>query len=192
MTTSNTSRSAPPTGFHIRRATVADAATLAKLGAETFTTSFGEQNTPENVAKHLATAFGVEIQQREIADPAITYLIAEQDGHIAGYAQVRDGTAPAQVTGPAPVEVRRFYVVHAFHGTGIAQALMDSCAEEARTRGGRTLWLSVWSVNPRAIRFYTKWGFQDVGALVFMLGDDAQEDRLLVATLEQRETRQRD
>ena len=181
---SNTSPAAPPAGLHIRRATLADAPLIASIGAETFVTSFGAQNTPENLAKHLARAFGVEIQARELADPAITYLIAEHNGRTAGYAQVRQGEAPPCVTGGSPVEVRRFYVVSDFHGTGIAQALMDACAREARQRGGRTLWLGVWDQNPRAIRFYTKWGFADVGGQTFVLGDDPQQDRVLARSLE--------
>jgi ribosomal protein S18 acetylase RimI-like enzyme len=173
-----------PVGLQIRRATLADAPLIASIGADTFTTSFGAQNTPENLAKHLAKAFGEEIQMRELTNPAVTYLIAEQNGRTAGYAQVREGDAPPAVTGPKPVEVRRFYVLADFHGTGIAQALMDACAAEARRRGGRTLWLGVWDQNPRAIRFYTKWGFEDVGGQTFMLGDDPQQDRVLARSLE--------
>jgi GNAT superfamily N-acetyltransferase len=184
--TSNATPSAPPAGLHIRRATLADALLIATLGAETFVASFGAQNTPENLAMHLAKAFGVEIQQRELTDPAVTYLIAEQNGRTAGYAQVRDGDAPKCVTGPAPVEVRRFYVHHDFHGTGIAQALMDACAKEALQRGGRTLWLGVWDQNLRAIRFYTKWGYEDVGGQTFLLGDDPQQDRVLAHSLDSR------
>ena len=182
--TSNAAPSAPPAGLLIRRATVDDAPLIASIGADTFTTSFGAQNTPENLAKHLTKAFGEEIQMRELTDPAITYLIAEQNGRTAGYAQVREGDAPPPVAGPRPVEVRRFYVLPDFHGTGIAQALMDACADEARRRGGRTLWLGVWDQNPRAIRFYTKWGFSDVGGQTFMLGDDPQQDRVLARSLE--------
>jgi GNAT superfamily N-acetyltransferase len=182
--TSSTTRSVPPAGLHIRRASPADASLLASLGAETFVKSFGAQNTPENLAKHLSLAFGDEIQRRELADPAVTYLIAEQNGRTAGYAQVREGDAPDCIAGANPVEVRRFYVVHDFHGTGIAQALMDACAREAKRRGGRTLWLSAWDQNPRAIRFYTKWGYEDVGGQTFMLGDDPQQDRVLALSLD--------
>jgi ribosomal protein S18 acetylase RimI-like enzyme len=182
--TSNATPSAPPAGLRIRRAILADARLIASLGAETFVTSFGAQNTPENLAKHLANAFGEEIQKRELTDPVVTYLIAEQHGRTAGYAQVREGDAPSCVAGASPVEVRRFYVLPAFHGTGIAQALMNACADEARRRGGRTLWLGVWDQNPRAIRFYTKWGFEDVGGQTFMLGDDPQQDRVLARSLE--------
>jgi diamine N-acetyltransferase len=164
--TSNATPVAPPAGLRIRRATLADAELISTLGAETFVTSFGAQNTPENLA--------------------VTYLIAELSGRVAGYAQVREGGAPQCVTGVSPVEVRRFYVLPDFHGTGLAQALMNACADEARRRGGRTLWLGVWDRNPRAIRFYTKWGFEDVGGQTFMLGDDPQNDRVLARSLEDR------
>ena len=183
----DTARAASPAGLRIRRATSADAQLIATLGAETFVASFGAKNTPENLAKHLAKAYGAEIQRRELADPGVTYLIAEvHDGtavRTAGYACVREGSPPPCVAGEAPIEVLRFYVVQDFHGTGIAQALMDACADDARKRGGRTLWLGVWDQNPRAIRFYTKWGFADVGGQTFMLGDDPQQDRVLARPL---------
>ena len=177
-------KSAPPAGLRIRRATPADALLISTLGAETFVASFGAQNTPENLAKHIRKAYGDGVQQRELADPTITYLIAEMNGRTAGYACVKAGAAPKSVTGPLPIEVLRFYVVKDFHGTGVAQALMDACAADARGRGGRTLWLGVWDQNPRAIRFYTKWGFVDVGGQTFMLGDDPQQDRVLARPLE--------
>lgn len=172
-----------PAGLCIRAATMADAPMITALGAETFTTSFGAQNTPANLAAHLAKSYGDDVQRRELADPALTYLIPEIAGRVAGYALVSAGDAPACVTGPSPIEVLRFYVVSDFHGSGIAQALMSACAHEARRRGGHTLWLGVWSLNPRAIRFYQKCGFEDVGTQTFLLGDDPQQDRVLARPL---------
>jgi GNAT superfamily N-acetyltransferase len=174
----------PPAGLRIREATIGDAPLIAALGRETFVTSFGADNTRENLAAHLAKSFGEAIQRRELADPTLTYLIAEMGGRTAGYALVRAGAAPTCVTGRTPIEVQRFYVVHEFHGTGIAQALMEACAEEARRRGGRTIWLGVWELNPRAIRFYQKWGYREVGTQTFMLGEDPQQDRVLARSLE--------
>jgi ribosomal protein S18 acetylase RimI-like enzyme len=37
-------------------------------------------------------------------------------------------------------------------------------------------WLGVWERNPKAIAFYRKFGFQEVGEHVFPLGSDAQRD----------------
>lgn len=169
---------------HIRLATAADAPLLATIAAETFVDAFGAQNTAENLAEHVRGRYGAAIQQAEIADPAHTYLIAEVDRKTAGYALVREGAAPACVTGPSPVEVQRFYVLRDFHGAGVAQALMEACVAEAQRRGGRTIWLGVWEINPRAIRFYEKCGYREVGTQTFMVGSDPQRDRVLARPVE--------
>ena len=51
----------------------------------------------------------------------------------------------------------------------------------ARGFGAQHLWLAVWERNPRAIAFYGKCGFADVGDTEFYVGPDRQIDRVLVA-----------
>ncbi|MBV9496282.1 MAG: GNAT family N-acetyltransferase [Acidobacteria bacterium] len=96
------------------------------------------------------------------------------------FAQLRLGEAPACVEGARPVELARFYVDRGFHGRGIAQQLMEAVRNAARNLGGETLWLGVWEHNPRAIRFYEKCGFEDVGSHGFFVGSDLQTDRVMV------------
>ena len=45
------------------------------------------------------------------------------------------------------------------------------------------MWLGVWERNPRAIAFYLKAGFVQVGSHVFMVGSDRQTDWVLVSPL---------
>ena len=49
--------------------------------------------------------------------------------------------------------------------------------------GPRTLWLGVWERNPRAIAFYTKCGFVDVGEHAFVFGTDEQTDRVMARSV---------
>ncbi len=60
---------------------------------------------------------------------------------------------------------------------------MAAVADAARVSGARTLWLGVWEHNPRAIAFYRKCGFEDVGTQVFVLGADHQRDLVLARPL---------
>jgi ribosomal protein S18 acetylase RimI-like enzyme len=167
----------------IRRGQPRDAAALAAFAARSFTHTYEAYNTPGDMLDYLASAYGVERQTRELIDPAmITLLAASKDGLI-GYAQLRKKGAPACVTHDAPVEIYRFYVDATAHGTGVAQRLMAAAEEAAGDLGGRHLWLGVWERNPRAIAFYTKSGFVDVGTQIFELGSDRQTDRVLVKTL---------
>lgn len=177
----------------VRLATPADAPGLSVLGAATFRETFADANTAEDMARYLADAFTPERQAAEIADPAAVVLLAEHEEAerapgdtptLVGYAHLAGGAPPAAVTGPAPLELKRLYVARAWHGRGVAQALMDAALAAARARGARALWLGVWERNPRAVAFYAKYGFRRVGAHTFVLGDDAQTDWLLARPLE--------
>jgi ribosomal protein S18 acetylase RimI-like enzyme len=167
----------------IRRATVADAPALSRLGAATFRETFEQENTPEDMARYIAEAFTTERQTGDISDPASIVLVAEHVGDtgqagLIGYAHLVEGPAPDAVTGPAPMELKRIYVARAWHGQRVAHALMDACLEAVRSRGIQTLWLGVWERNPRAVAFYGKYGFTRVGEHTFVLGTEAQTDWL--------------
>ncbi len=164
----------------IRPGVSADAASLAELAARTFDETFAADSQPDDMALHLAQAYGPVQQGRELADPNVVTLLVDADGQLVGYAQLRRGRAPACVEGDAPIELWRFYLAREWHGRGLAQALMRRVDEEADLAKARTLWLGVWERNERAKAFYRKCGFVDVGAHVFMVGNDAQTDRILV------------
>ena len=168
-------------GVRIRRGTAEDAAALAEFAARTFADTFGEFNTPENLRAHLAASYGIAQQTRELVDPAAVTLLVEDASTLVAYAQVRRAPPPPCVAVPDPIQLQRFYVDRPAHGRGVAQRLMAAVRETARGFGGRHLWLAVWERNPRAIAFYGKCGFVDVGDTEFHVGPDRQIDRVLVA-----------
>ena len=170
---------------HIRRGSAADAAALSTFGARVFAATFGPENDPRDMEAYLAATYGEARQRAEIEGPGNAFLIAEQGGELAGYAFVRDARLDAAgfENESRSVELVRFYVDPRWHGQGIARSLMDAVATEARARGAALLWLGVWERNPRAIRFYEKQGFRDVGHHDFVLGRDVQRDRLMLREL---------
>ena len=136
--------------LRLRPARPDDAAALAELAARTFHDTFASDNTPEDMAAHAAESYGPEIQGREIAEQNIRTVLLDVDHELVGFSQLRRGPAPACVTGPSPIEVWRFYVAKAHHGTLAAPALMTRAVADARAMGARTLWLGVWERNERA------------------------------------------
>ncbi len=167
----------------IRRAGEADAAALAELAARIFTETFADDTRPDDLADFLAKSYGVRQQTAELASPDIITFIAETPESLVAYAQVRRSRLPECVTVKSPVELWRFYVQRSWHGGGVAHRLMAEVMGAARELGGRSLWLSVWERNPRAIAFYEKHGFRDVGSEDFWVGSDCQTDRILVAAV---------
>lgn len=163
----------------IRRGATGDNVLLAELGAETFRDAFGPQNTAQDMAIYLAKSFSPEIQANELADPGTVFLIAEVGGEPVGYVRLREGAPATEVDSSRPVEIVRFYARNDWIGKGVGSALMQASLLEARTLGHDLVWLDVWEENERAIGFYRKWGFEEIGSQPFLLGNDLQKDLLM-------------
>src|ERR1043165_7050326 len=170
-------------GLTIRRGTLEDAELLSELGARTFSETFAGDNTPEDLAAYMATSFNVAQQTAELEDPASTFLIAEVDGRVAGYAKLHDGAPEQGIEGAKPIELVGLYVSREWLGRGIGEQLMRACLDEARRAGHETIWLGVWERNARAQAFYRKWNFRPVGEHEFRLGADLQRDILMERAL---------
>ena len=164
----------------IRRGVPADAPALAELAERTFRETYAPFNSPADMEGYVAAHFGPDRQVLELQESSIVTLVAEEDGRLAGYAQLRRSDPPACVTGASPMEVLRFYVDRPWHGRGVAQRLMGGVEAAARAEGARTLWLGVWERNQRGIAFYRKCGFRQTGVQTFVLGTDRQRDFVLV------------
>lgn len=160
----------------IRKAAPSDAKRLCELAESTFRDTFGAANTDADMNSHCRSSYGQAIQTHEISRRDMVTLLSEDDGRLIGFAQLRWHGAPACVPSEAPGEIQRLYLASAWHGKGVAQELMDACIEQMRARGSDVVWLGVWERNPRAISFYRKFGFVEVGDHVFALGNDPQRD----------------
>jgi ribosomal protein S18 acetylase RimI-like enzyme len=167
----------------IRKATPLDALPLAQLAERSFRETFATLNTAVDMDLHCRNSYSEALQDGEIANPSIATLLAGQEGAPIGFAQLRWGNAPSCVAGDAPAEIQRIYVAAAWHGKGVAQALMAACIAELKARGSGVAWLGVWERNPRAIAFYGKLGFVACGEQVFPLGNDPQRDIVMARPL---------
>ncbi|MBN8805791.1 MAG: GNAT family N-acetyltransferase [Sphingopyxis terrae] len=142
----------------IREAGEADAAALALIGAATFLETFAGILDGEAIVGHCAA------QHQEAAYRA--YLAS---GARAWLAEAGD------------IELKRIYSLSRVHGSGLGAALMR-CALHAAA-GHRRLLLGVYARNERALAFYRKQGFVDVGTRQFNVGGKFYDDRVLARPL---------
>lgn len=157
-----------------RTAGPTDAPDLSELGTRTFTDTFGHLYQPDDLALFLNTHTR-QAWAKELADPAFAVRVAEQDGRLIGYAKLGPPHLPFEPRGEA-AELRQLYVIEAAKGAGIARTLIDWVIEQARDRRADHLYLSVFTDNHRARRFYEKIGFEAEGTYSFMVGNHADED----------------
>ena len=162
----------------IRRAVTADAPPLARLSAALFPLGCPPNTKQEDLAEYVNRELTPERFCTLLEDDRNVILIAQVAEKLAGYALIAQGAPPphTQLAGP---ELRKFYIDAAYHGRGMANALMQKVLATATDRREGTLWLSVFSGNKRAISFYRKWGFRIAGTQDFLVGSDRQLDYLM-------------
>ena len=160
----------------IRRAIPADVPALAELGAHTFIETFGHLYTPEDLQAFLDESHTEAAYAKVLADGSPYALwLAERDGRAIGYAQAGPCGLPHADVGAEDGEIKRLYLRGDAQNGGAGRALMDAMLAWLLRDGPRTLWLSVWSENYGAQRFYARYGFEFAGEYAFMVG--TQRDR---------------
>lgn len=127
---------------------------------------------------YLAT-MTLQTQLAAITDQRGRVIVLEHNDNLVAYATVRMRPSPDCVTVTLAAELHRFYVDAEWQGRQVAQSLMQQVYVAATELGAQYVWLGVWEHNPRAIRFYEKEGFSDVGSVDFVLGTAEQTDRVM-------------
>lgn len=159
-----------------------EGATLAGIAAATFIETFGPlyklADLNSFIAGYTPQAYGAEL-----ADPDIAVRFACVGDVPIGFCKVSGLKLPAPAPAAGAMELRQLYVFRPWQGEGVAQVLTDWAIATARARGAPELWLSVYTENPRARRFYARQGFVEVAPYHFMVGEQADEDILCRLTL---------
>ena len=166
----------------VAKASPAVAAQLAELSRQTFHDTFAADNRAEDMAAYEAEAFGPEQQLAELQARENTFLLAYMNAELVGYTKLRDNSALGLSEGQDPagrLEIERLYVRHDWLGTGLGAALMRGALALAEQLHCAAVVLGVWEKNERAIAFYQRFGFKQIGQHEFRLGQDVQTDLVL-------------
>ncbi|MBC7805686.1 MAG: GNAT family N-acetyltransferase [Akkermansiaceae bacterium] len=157
--------------FALRVAVPSDAEELSRLATETFhdgwASIIGEEFANAYAAEHLRSErLGAEIEEGDTHHFALA--TNAETGAIIGYGKLGlKRPAHESVLGPRPVVLQRFYVAAAGRGTGVADALLSACEQEATRLLFATLWLECDPRNERAWRFYERRGFIARGVSIY-------------------------
>jgi ribosomal protein S18 acetylase RimI-like enzyme len=169
----------------IRGAQVNDAARLALVGQATFLETFAGILDGDDVVAHCAREHGLAHYEAALAKPDTQLWLAEAAPGQApvGYAMTCPPALPVGDVGPDDVELKRIYLLHRFHGTGVGKRLMDSALDGARRARKRRALLGVYAHNRRAIAFYERHGFVAIGTRRFSVGANHYDDLVLALPL---------
>lgn len=166
--------------IEIRPARPSDAEALAELGAITFTETFGHMYPQADLDAFLAENHTTPRLNQVLADPDIGIWVAEEpDGRLVGYCQVGPADMPHPDLRPEHGELKRLYVLSSHRNLGLGGKLLEPALDWLDARGVKPVWLSVWSQNTAAQRFYERYGFSKAGEYEFPVGQSRDAEFIL-------------
>ena len=154
-------------------------AALQQIGRQTFSETFAESNSAQNMAKYLEEAYSFEKLNEELNNPNSFFYFAMLDKKVIGYLKLNMGVSQTELKDNDALEIERIYVLKDFHGKKVGQLLFDKTIEIAKAQQVAYVWLGVWEENKRALQFYTKNGFIEFDHHFLRLGDEAQTDIMM-------------
>lgn len=164
----------------IREAGAADASALALIGAATFLETFAGILEGSAIVGHCAAQHNDAAYQAYLTNGARAWIAEAQPGGAPiGFALV--GAPDLTAAQDGDIELKRIYALSRFHGSGLGAALMQQALNAAS--GYRRLLLGVYAKNDRALAFYRKQGFSDIGTRQFNVGGNLYDDFVLALPL---------
>lgn len=167
------------TALLIRPATVDDVDTLCRLGAATFRETYRTISDPREVDEYADEHFTAAKVAAWFSRPCARTLLAFVGDSPVGYAHVRSAKVPACVGDRKAVELSRLYLLASAQGAGVGAALMAAALDAIAALGGRTVWLGAYDRNVKALAFYARRGFVQVGTHEFEFGGQVYADPVL-------------
>lgn len=167
--------------INIRRINIDDVSALSVIARQTFYDTFTGTCTEADMQGFLDQYYSTAQLGKELLDDETLCFFAEADGVPVAYLQFKEAYNNfPEIKKWKALELKRIYVLAAFHGKGIAQKLMDFFLGFAAEKKYEAVWLGVWERNIRAQKFYEKYGFADSGYTHdFPIGSTPQTDKWL-------------
>lgn len=128
---------------------------------------------------YLDKSFDIERLRAELLNANSMFYFLYSDGELSGYLKLNEAPAQTDINDGQSLEIERIYIAKEFQGKGLGTELMDRAIDLANMRKKLYVWLGVWEENEKAVLFYKKNGFYQIGTHSFFMGDDEQTDYIM-------------
>lgn len=163
----------------IRRCTQGDEAALSLVGQATFLETFAGILDGDAIVTHCAKAHSIQQYQAWLENPDYALWVAEiaPGGAPVGYMVVSPPDLPMPTT-PGDLELKRIYLLGKLQGSGLGRRLVTAAVSHASDVGADRLLLGVYAGNQKAVSFYQRMGFTQLGSRKFNVGGKDYDDNI--------------
>lgn len=163
----------------IREAKLKDITNIVVVKQQVWIDTYATDGVRSEFSEYVINEFTVDNEEALFNNPDIFTLVAEYNNHIVGLLQL-NYSAEAPVSGVTYPEITVLYVLRRFCRQGIGVRLQNEAEKILKESGRGGYWLSVYSGNESAIRFYLREGHSDAGHIYFKMDGNSYENRIMV------------
>jgi len=157
----------------IKTATIHDATFISLLGRITFGEAFGHLfRDKNNLLEYYNRTFSVSKIQNSLGISSNKFWIAFVDDLPVGYAKLKLYSSSDFIDSKNVCQLQKIYVLNDFLSMKIGSQMQNMLLNEAQNLGFEKIWLSVWDGNKKAIRFYERNDFVNIGTHNFQIGKE--------------------
>ena len=167
----------------MRIAGTSDAPCLSALGVQVFLETYATFGIRSALAREAESQFSVSAFVERLVHPGTRITLAERAGHLIAFAEIVLGARHALVPAGPSAELTRLYVQSPFLRQGVGSQLLGQAEALAFMESASTLWLTAWVGNQRALAFYARKGYEQLGSTEYTFEGEAFENRLFAKTL---------
>ena len=163
--------------INIKLATEVDTDVLALLGRLTWAESHGHYiEDKNNLSSYLNSNFSVSKTKQDLNNPEHRFYIIYVDDLPVGYAKLVLNEQQEHVVSQNSCRLERIFILNEFIPLKLGQQLLNFVEKEAKALQLDTMWLTVYIKNQRAIRFYEKNEFINVGHINFIVSGQGYDN----------------
>lgn len=173
----------PDDALRTRAATADDAVCLGVLATQVFLDTYATDGINRSIAREVLTLLSTPAMAALLAAPGERFIVAERGDRMVGFAQLRLGATHERVDATRPAEIVRLYVQEPFAGRGLGTTLLAEAEALAASGGATHAWLTAWVGNARALAFYPRRGYAELGPTPYIFEGEQHENRLFAKPL---------
>lgn len=153
----------------IKKATIKDARLLSEISVASFLPAHGHSAPKEIIDSYISANFSEENFIKELSNPNFEYRLICYKDEVAGFSKVILNSENENITEKNVTKMERLYLLTTFYNLSLGKELMNFNINLAKENKQAGIWLYVWIENLKAIGFYKKMGFKNVGDYDFIL-----------------------
>lgn len=166
----------------IRKAILKDSKKLSILYKQVYIKTYGIDGVSDEFANFITNQFSVSRIESTITSYPDSIIVAEYKNNLVGVLEIEfDKKCPIDTIISA--ELNKLYILEWFSNRGIGEKLLLEAENTLKDKHLAKFWLWVLDSNTRAINFYKKHGFEQIGTAPFKMETNTYNNIVMLKKL---------